>query len=251
MKPAAARRGVSGLVSTGDTTTSFVGAGVDPEGEADLSALAVIIEGRDLASRDPRGIILGAPLARAFGVRLGDDLTLLTTTTGGSINALAVKVPGVWQSGEKAYHDRFLKVALPEVQRVLDLEHGEVQSIVLLLDKTERTALVRDRIDRVNHERWVDLEIKTWEDLALRYHQVRELFGRIFAVLTLIVSIMVVFGITNTMTMAIFERTREIGTVMALGTRRRGVVSMFVLEGIALGAVRGIGGVILGIALAK
>jgi len=80
---------------------------------------------------------------------------------------------------------------------------------------------------------------------------VRELFGRIFAVLTLIVSIMVVFGITNTMTMAIFERTREIGTVRALGTRRRGVVSMFVLEGVALGTLGGLIGVVLGIALAR
>src|SRR5438094_942728 len=129
-----ARLGFSGLVSTGDTTTAFVGAGVVPEGEMDLSALAVIVDGKDL---------------------------------------------------------------------------------------------------------------------ALRYHQVRELFGRIFAVLTLIVSIMVVFGITNTMTMAIFERTREIGTVMALGTRRRGVVSMFVLEGFVLGVLGAVAGVVLGVALAK
>src|SRR5262249_7181094 len=48
-----ARLGLSGLVSTGDTTTSFVGAGVEPEGETDLSALAVTVEGKDLASRDP------------------------------------------------------------------------------------------------------------------------------------------------------------------------------------------------------
>src|SRR5206468_4276921 len=217
-----ARLGLSGLISTGDTTTSFVGAGVEPEGEADLSLWAVIVDGRDLSSRAPRGIILGVGLARAFGVKPGDDLTLLTTTTGGAINALAVTVRGIWESGEKAYDDRFLKVALPEVQRVLDLEQGEVQSIVLLLDRTENTAAVRARIEQLVRERGLDLEIKTWEDLALRYHQVRELFGRIFGVLTLIVSIMVVFGITNTMTMAIFERTREIGTVMALGTRRRG-----------------------------
>lgn len=251
VKTVTARLGFSGLVSTGDTTTSFVGAGVEPEGETDLSALALIVEGRDLTSRDPRGIIMGAGLARGFGVKPGDDLTLLTTTTSGSINALAVRVRGVWESGEKAYDDRFLKVALPEVQRLLDVEHGEVQSIVLLLDRTENTAVVRDRIARLIRERGLDLEIKTWDELALRYHQVRELFGRIFAVLTLIVSIMVVFGITNTMTMAIFERTREIGTVMALGTRRRGVIAMFVLEGVALGAIGGIAGVILGVALAK
>jgi putative ABC transport system permease protein len=251
VKTVTARLGFSGLVSTGDTTTSFVGTGADPEGETDLSSLSVIVDGKDLTSRDPRGVILGIGLARAFGVKPGDDLTLLTTTKDGSINALAVKVRGLWESGEKAYDDRFLKAAIPEVQRLLDLENGEVQSVVLLLDSTDNTAAVRDRIERLIGERGLDLEMKTWEDLALRYHQVRELFGRIFAVLTLIVSIMVVFGITNTMTMAIFERTREIGTVMALGTRRRGVVSMFVLEGFALGALGGILGVILGIALAK
>lgn len=251
VKTVTARLGFSGLVSTGDTTTAFVGTGVHPEGEVELSSLAVIVDGRDLASRDPRGVILGIGLARAFGVRLGDDLTLLTTTKSGSINALAVKVRGVWESGEKAYDDRFLKVGLAEVQRVLDLEQGEVQAIVLLLDRTENTALVRARLEGLIRERGLELEIKTWEDLALRYHQVRELFGRIFAVLTLIVSIMVIFGITNTMTMAIFERTREIGTVMALGTPRRGVVFMFVLEGVALGALGGVAGVVLGIGLAQ
>src|SRR5882724_11469226 len=251
VKTVTARLCLSGLVSTGDTTTAFVGSGVVPEGEMDLSALAVIVDGKELATRDPRGVTLGVGLARAFGVKPGDDLTLLTTSKAGAINALAVKVRGVWESGEKAYDDRFLRIGLPEVQRVLDLEHGEVQSVVLLLDRTENTAAVRDRLERLIRERGLDLELKTWEDLALRYHQVRELFGRIFGVLTLIVSIMVVFGITNTMTMAIFERTREIGTVMALGTRRRGVVSMFVLEGFVLGVLGAIAGVVLGGALAK
>ena len=251
VKAVTARLGFSGLVSTGDTTTAFVGTGVQPESETDLSALAVVVDGKELASRDPRGITLGVGLARAFGVKPGDDLTLLSTTRAGSINALAVKVRGVWESGEKAYDDRFLRVGLPEVQRLLDVENGEVQSVVLLLDKTEHTAAVRADIDRLIRDKSLDLEVRTWEDLALRYHQVRELFGRIFAVLTLIVSIMVVFGITNTMTMAIFERTREIGTVMALGTRRRGVISMFVLEGVALGALGGLLGVLLGVALAR
>jgi putative ABC transport system permease protein len=244
------RLGFSGLVSTGDSTTSFVGIGVDPEGEVELSALAIIVDGQDLTSRHPRGIVMGVGLGRAFGVKPGDDLTLLSSTKAGAINALAVKVRGMWESGEKAYDDRFLKLPLSDVQRLLDIEGDEVQSVVLLLDRTEHTAVVRDRIARLIHERGLDLEMKTWDELALRYHQVRELFGRIFAVLTLIVAIMVVFGITNTMTMAIFERTREIGTVMALGTRRRGVIAMFVLEGLALGALGGMLGILLGIGLA-
>src|SRR5258705_102330 len=84
---------------------------------------------------------MGFGLARAFGVKPGDDLTLLTSTKGGGINALAVKVRGLWESGEKAYDDRFLRVGIGEVQRLLDVEPDEVQSVVLLLDGTEHTAL--------------------------------------------------------------------------------------------------------------
>lgn len=244
------RLGFSGLVSTGETTTSFVGSGVNPEGEEALSSFTKMVEGKALSSGDPRGITLGLGMARGLGVKQGDSLTLLATTKNGGINALAVKVRGIWESGEKAYDDRFLKVPIPEVQRLLENE-GEVQSIVLLLDNTENTGIVRDRLAALIRERGFDLEIKTWEDLALRYHQVRDLFSKIFDVMALIVSFIVVLGIANTMTMSIFERTREIGTIMALGTRRSGVISMFLLEGIVLGILGGILGTVVGIVLAK
>jgi putative ABC transport system permease protein len=251
VKEVTGRLGFSGLVSTGDTTTSFAGTGIQPEREVDLSAMAFTVEGNDLTSREPRGITLGLGLARAFGVRPGDDLTLLSATKGGSINALAVKVRGVWESGEKSYDDRFLKVGLTQVQRLLDVENDEVQAIVLLLDKTDNTSIVRDQVDRLIREQNLDIEMRTWDELAIRYHQVRTLFSNIFFVIALIVAIMVIFGITNTMTMAIFERTREIGTIMALGTRRRRVVAMFVFEGLALGVLGAISGIVVGLVLAK
>ncbi len=244
------RLGFSGLISTGETTTSFVGSGGNPESEAELASSAQIVDGQELTSRDPRSVLLGLGLARGLGVKPGNDLTLLTTTKAGSINALAVRVRGIWESSEKAYDDRFLRAPIADVQRLLDNE-GEVQSIVVLLDRTENTALVRDRIAALIKDRGLDLEMRTWEDLALRYHQVRRLFSNIFNVLALIVATIVVLGIANTMMMAIFERTREIGTVMALGTRRRGVVSLFVLEGLALGTIGGLLGLGLGVALAK
>jgi putative ABC transport system permease protein len=80
---------------------------------------------------------------------------------------------------------------------------------------------------------------------------VRALFSRIFNTLTVIVSVIVVLGIANTMTMAVFERTREIGTIMALGARRRRVVGMFVVEGAFLGVVGGLLGLAVGVVLAR
>src|SRR3989442_5463731 len=113
VKTVTARLGFSGLVSTGDTTTSFIGAGVDPEGEVELSSMVLIVDGKDLVTRDPRGIVMGVGLARAFGVRPGDDLTLLSITKGGAINSLSVNVLVVWSSSVKDYTDRCLKVACP------------------------------------------------------------------------------------------------------------------------------------------
>jgi putative ABC transport system permease protein len=246
------RLGFSGLVSTGDTTASFIGLGVSPDGESALSSFARVIQGQELATAHPRGVILGLGLARGLGVKPGDALTLLATTRPGGINALAVTVRGVWESAEKAYDDHFLKAPIREVQRLLDLE-GEVQSIVVLLDRTEHTGIVRDRLEALIRERRLDLELRTWDDLAIRYHQVRQLFSRVFNTLTIMVSIVVIFSIANTMMMAVFERTREIGTLMALGTRARRIVLMFVLEGLVLGAIgAGLGlgvGVILATAI--
>src|SRR5438445_432121 len=168
-----------------------------------------------------------------FGVR--------ESTIRSQVGHIQIYRKGYSDKGNLAPYDYLITDYAGLRAELLKLEHG----------KAENTPAVREAIDRLIRERGLDLEIRTWEDLALRYHQVRELFGRIFAVLTLIVSIMVVFGITNTMTMAIFERTREIGTVMALGTRRRGVVSMFVLEGFVLGVLGAVAGVVLGVVLAK
>jgi len=241
---------LSGLISTGETTTSFIGLGVNPQKEADLSSFVNIIDGNDLSQRQANGAILGRGLAAGIGARPGDSLTVLSTTRHGSINAAEILVRGIFESGSKEFDDRAMKVPLSTVESVLDTE-GDVQSLVVVLDKTEHTALVHDRLRALFDQYQLDLELKTWEDLALRYHQVRNLFGNIFRVITVIVSAMAVLGIANTMTMAVFERTREIGTIMAIGTKRRGIVALFLTEGFLLGIIGGLLGLGFGIGLAK
>lgn len=241
---------LSGLISTGETTTSCSGLGVDPDKEADLSSFVNIIDGQDLSQRQANGAILGKGLAAGVGAKPGDSLTILSTTRHGSINAAEVVVRGIFESGSKEFDDRAMKVPLPLVESLLDTE-GAVQSLVIMLDKTEHTALVRDRLRALFAQHQLDLEIKTWEDLALRYHQVRNLLQNIFNVVTIIVSVIAVLGVANTLTMAVFERTREVGTIMAIGTKRRGVVALFLTEGFLLGVLGGLLGLAVGIGLAK
>lgn len=246
----APRLGFSGLISTGDTTTSFFGLGVDPEKEADLSSFVRIVDGKDLSPRQSKGAILGKGLAAGLGANPGDTLTILSATRHGSINAAEILVRGIFESSTKAFDDRAIKVPFSTVESLLDME-GAVQSLVVVLDKTEYTSLVHARLLALLAQYQLDLEAKTWEDLALRYHQVRNLFEKIFRVVTIIVSVIAVLGIANTMTMAVFERTREVGTLMAIGTKRRGIIALFLTEGLLLGILGGVLGLGVGIALAK
>ncbi len=75
------------------------------------------------------------------------------------------------------------------------------------------------------------------------------MFGKELDIVKVIISIIVILSIVNSMTMSIYERTREIGTIMAIGTLRRNVLRMFLLEGLILGLIGGTFGVITGIAI--
>ena len=97
------------------------------------------------------------------------------------------------------------------------------------------TAAVHASLARGLH----DVEFKEWSELASFYHQVVLLYNGIFGFLGMVVFAIVVFSVANTILMSVFERTREIGTLMAIGTPRGTVWRMFLLEGVFVGLIGG------------
>ena len=93
------------------------------------------------------------------------------------------------------------------------------------------------------------MEVASWEELSDFYVKSRKFFHQLFLILKLVVAIIVILSIYNTMTMAVLERTKEIGTMMALGTSPRGVIRLFLYEGAALGIIGGLAGIAAGSAL--
>jgi putative ABC transport system permease protein len=89
--------------------------------------------------------------------------------------------------------------------------------------------------------------MRTWSEVAYVYHQVRRLFDRVFGTLTIIIGLLVILGITNTLTISLMERTREVGTMLAMGARPRTVLVLFVCEGLTLGVAGGALGVMVGL----
>lgn len=244
----------SGLLSTGENTISILGQGVDPIGEKTIgiiegaSAGVAIEAGENLSSDDMYNVVIGTGLAKAMGSKVGDFIILVSNTVGGALNALDMKVKGVFFTASKEFDDRALRMPITAAQALLRTDG--VQTLVVLLDKTEHTDTVKNSLMDLFKNKNLDLELKPWYEMADFYNKTVELYGRQFFVLKLIIAIIVVLSIFNTINMSVWERAREIGTIMALGSKRYEVLKLFLLEGLILGILGGLLGIIVGTGLA-
>jgi putative ABC transport system permease protein len=231
----------SGLISNGDKSTVMMANGVDPDGEFSVKGPFLAMTAGDvLAGADRAEVMLGDGLARSLKARPGSSLTLLASTTDGALNALDVRVKGVFSTGVPEIDKRLVYTDLATAQKLLNTTR--VSTLGVFLDRMESTAPARERVAAM----FPSLTVQTWLDQAFFYRSVRDLYNRIFGALGLIIGVIVVFVVANAMAMAIIERTREIGTLRALGTLPSQLLRTLALEGLLLGGA----GALLGAALA-
>lgn len=243
----APRLAFSGLASVGDATLSFLGEGLDPGREGDLSRSVLIVQGSALDTSDPNGVILGQGLALNLGAKVGDTIVLLSNTRTGGINGVQAKVRGIFSTVSKQYDDHALRAPLPLVQKLL--RASGVHKWVILLDSTEATQDVLARLRPQLDARGI--EIIPWVQLADFYSKTVTLFRRQVGVVELIIAVIIVLSISNSLMMAVLERTSEIGTALALGVNRGQILRRFVAEGLAVGVAGGLLGVLIGALLAR
>ncbi|MBI1926113.1 ABC transporter permease [Candidatus Poribacteria bacterium] len=239
----------SGLINRAEQNVSFLGLGVEVELDPDFSTQISIVEGEGLSTEHPEGVILGKGLAEKIEAHPGDNVILLANTKDGVLNAVDVTIRGTFEGGMKAYDDWVMKVPMAKAQQLMYFD--DIHRVVLLLDKTENTDGVKAQLLHLFDQANLPFEIETWYNLALFHNQVVALFSRELDVIKVIISTIVILSIINTMSMSIFERTKEIGTMMSMGAKRWQVMRLFLMEALILGIIGGVLGVLGGIGLAQ
>ena len=231
VRAVAPRIAFSGLISNGDKSTIFVGSGVDPAVDFRLRGPQLnFVAGEAPGPSDAvPEVAIGDELATLMKAKVGASLTLMATTTEGNLNAVDVVVRGIVRTGVPDIDRRLVMTDIRAVQRLLLTD--KVGTLALYLKDTAQTAAMAAQVKAANPE----LAVRTWRDLAVFYQAVRALYNRIFGILGLIMVVIVAFAMSNTLGMAVVERTREIGTLRAIGTQPGEVVRNFVLEGVAIG----------------
>jgi putative ABC transport system permease protein len=238
-----------GLATNGARSVPFLGVGVDPEPEAKATlAPELLVSGRYLSGDGGDGVVLGTGLTSALGVGVGGRITLLATTPDGSLNALDGIVTGLADVKIKELNDRYLAAGLDLVSRLLQSE-DTVSKLVVFLKPCADEEKAAQRLAAALRAAGYPVAIQRWQDLAVFYRQVRLLYVGIFGFVGAVLVVIVILSAAIVMTMAVTERTREIGTLRALGTRPSGIRKMFLAEGLVLALVGCAAGALLALAV--
>ena len=240
------RLSVSGIISNGKNSTIFISQGLVPVDDTairgDLTKYTSF-KGSYLADAERSGVVVGSELAEMLNLKTGSDAVILSNSYSGMANALDVKVLGIYNTGTAATNDKTVLMTYRHAQDLVDFPGAERLVVLLKNGKNGNTAATSAaEIGRALAEAGFNVEIKTWNELSAFYIQVKNLFDMIFLFIFSIVLVIVVMSIINTMSMSVMERTREVGTLRALGLKRYGVKFLFATEGVLLGLLGSIAG---------
>lgn len=238
--------GFAGLIGNEKGSTLVVGRGLIP-GNPVEDYSRVVVDGRPLTNDGTPQILLGRRLAETLNVRPGDIINVATGTASGAFNAASAQIVGTIRYNNITQEGQIGIVNIEFAQQLLRTQ-GVERVIVQLKDIDQAEAFARE-IKAKLAAAGIALDARPWQKLTAFYDSIRA-FWSVFAAFTTIgVFVLVFFSVLEVLTMSFLERTREVGTIRAIGTNRSQVFRIFIMEGVILGTLGGVVGVALGTAL--
>lgn len=239
----------SGLISAGEDTSLYFGMGIDPEHEYNICNWlpGFILEGTTVKSSRPRSVVVGKPLADSLDLHVGSEITVLANTRYGTLNGMDFDVAGIIEYKFPGPGSRIIQMPLATAQKLLYL-NDQVTEIILDVENLDEVNEIAETLDRHLNSDFSDLplEVSTWQELGKMSVDFIAEQDAVLIYVVAVLYILMMSGITNTMMMSVFERNREIGTMMAIGVKRRRILLLFLEEAILLSSVGAIVGVTMG-----
>jgi ABC-type lipoprotein release transport system permease subunit len=239
------------LISSKNRTYGVVVTGIDPQKEANVSRLKKLVRvGNFLSANDVNQAIVGKLLAKNLRVTIGDELTLLGQGRDGSIAATVVPVKGIFSSGINKFDRSAIQIPLAVFQDTFSMEEAVHEVVVIgksLSDVPQIKAKIQAALAALNSDK--PLKTLDWQELMPGLRQAIEMDLVSGLIIYGLLIIVVAFSILNTFLMAIFERTREFGVMMAIGTTPRRLTKVLLIESMAMTAIGIIAGILIGIGI--
>jgi ABC-type lipoprotein release transport system permease subunit len=229
----------TGIATLGENSRGAQVIGIDPNSSANQIFQKSLVSGDFITADDREGILVGLPLANKFGLKPGDQISLLVNTSNGDVSEQLFTVRGIYSTNTSAYDEGTIFMPLAKAQTITGAQ-DHASTIFILLHSRDQANAVAAALKSP------DYQILTWRQSNELIVQTEDFANAFLYVIYLIVLGITATVVTNTLIMAVFERTREIGVLSAIGMKGRRIMAQFLTEGglIAIGGV--IGGLILG-----
>jgi ABC-type lipoprotein release transport system permease subunit len=220
----------SGIVTVQNDSVGVQIMGVDPASKANEPYH--ILEGQFVTADDRDGILVGYPLAQNLSLNVGDQVNLLVNTSDGTVDEQLFTVRGIFTTGSTGYDKGLVLLPLAKAQAFSGAGDHASMIFVLLHDR-EQAEAVAAAIPSANYQ------VKTWRELNSLLVLVNDFSNAYLTVINLIILGVTVTVIVNTLLMSVFERTREIGILSAIGMKGRQIIAIFLAEAslLALGGI--------------
>jgi ABC-type lipoprotein release transport system permease subunit len=211
--------------------------GVAPDQEQQVTILHTrIVKGSYLNERVPKGIVIGDKLATTIGVGVGSEIALLVQAADGSMGNDVYTVAGIFHTGLEPMDRGLVLMSLSSLQELLHLAPGRIHEVgIKLHDATEAIAVAGTLEAQLG--KTLPVRVQAWPELAPELAAYVQFNHSVTVMLFLVFFLLAVMGIMNTMLMAVFERTRELGMLMGLGMRPVQVVGVVLAEATGLAVV--------------
>ncbi len=196
-----------------------------------------LIHGKNFSSEKDE-IIIGDLAAKILGIKCGEILTIMSILPGGALKASDFTVCGIYKGGDSGK----IYAYIPYESRGKLIDAESPSSFTVFLSSENHT----DKTIQTLKNSYPELSIKPWHELAEFYTQVNGMYSAFLKVISAIMILVTVFVVMNTMSMSVFERIREIGTMRAVGTSRKRIFSMLLIEGFFLGIFGSFTGIFFG-----
>jgi ABC-type lipoprotein release transport system permease subunit len=237
-------------ITTGGLVTSREGAfavmivGVEPEKELKVNIIGQNVkDGRNLASDDLDSLLIGKGLADAMGVKVGDRITMVGRSQHDQMRQRTMTVVGIYDLGLGDMEKESVYISLGEAQALYDVTGATEVSIFLSRIGQEADVINGMKSQLSGYE--IESFQANYPDLASAINTK----GGVMNVFSVIIIAIAGVGILNLLLMAVYERTREIGMLGAMGLRPAQISALFVLEGTMIGLVGAAVGILLGLSL--
>ncbi|MBI3562355.1 MAG: ABC transporter permease [Gammaproteobacteria bacterium] len=233
----------SGMVSSGLKSTFFDGQAVEVARQRKTLTRQedLIMAGKPLSDA-PGEVILGADLADSLGIKIGDPVSMVVRTFYGGLNLTHGRLVGT-KNGRHFPSSTYLEIRLDDGQKLLRVPNRVSQVVVAAQDFDFIPALMQRVIAALRHEK-INYVTRGYPELIPIYAQAIASFKVISIVVGVVLFVLVGAGIGNVMAMAVMERRREIGTLRALGMEKNQVRRLFLTEGLIIGGIGAIAGVV-------